>query len=158
MGLFENCDFKNSIWSANIFRFDNARYSAQLGIYGIANSGILDSSGRRFPFLELQLLHAVTTFDHLSLPPLESGCTWSRVKLDSWKFPPQYMHKCASLRNSSRFVRGGKSRWIFFLTTDRLIATIEFISIWERWPLILLVPPLNENTLSPAVQAIISRL
>ena len=158
MDLLLNWDFRNSIWSASILRFDSARYSAQLGINGMAKSGIFASSGWRLPFLELQLLHAVTTFDHLSLPPLERGCTWSRVKLDSWKLPPQYIHKWASLRNSSRFVSGGKSRRTLFLMTERLMATIELTLTSERSPLILFVPPLKENMLSPAVQAIMSRV
>lgn len=64
------------------------------GRYGFIFSGILASSGVRFPFLTLQWLQAVTKFSQLSDPPRLRGRTWSRVKSD---LTPQYWHVWLSL-------------------------------------------------------------
>jgi hypothetical protein len=52
--FFGNCDFRNAIWSARMFRFDRIRCSIQLGRYGTASSGIPACCGVLLPLRELQ--------------------------------------------------------------------------------------------------------
>ena len=90
-----------------MLRLDRIRCSIQLGRYGTASSGMPACCGVRSALRELQWKQAVTTFSHVSCPPLEIGITWSRVRCGREKRSPQYRHSCASRANSAVLVSAG---------------------------------------------------
>ena len=90
-----------------MLRFDRIRCSIQLGRKGTASSGMPACCGVRLPLRELQWKQAATTFSQMSRPPLETGCTWSRVSAERWNSRPQYRHRCWSRANSAWLVSAG---------------------------------------------------
>ena len=67
-------------------------YSTLDGLKGIANKSMFAASGVLAPLWLLHLLHAVTTFVHISLPPYANGMTWSLDNSLCRKIFPQYKH------------------------------------------------------------------
>ena len=65
-------------------------YNEVSNLKGLENNFILASSGKRSPFLVLQVLHAVTRFSQVEVPFRLLGNTWSRVRSVS---TPQYWQR-----------------------------------------------------------------
>ena len=61
--------------------------------------------GVRPPLRELQWKQAATTFSHVSRPPRESGCTWSRVRCWRLNSRPQALDPTPALTNVALFAR-----------------------------------------------------
>ena len=135
-----------------MLRLDRIRCSIQLGRYGTASSGMPACCGVRLPLRELQWKQAETTFSQMSRPPLDTGCTWSRVSEERWNSRPQYRHRPWSRANSAGLVSAGVGSSACGRACPRA-AMIGCSCTMLCSPLARHVPPWISRQGSPRVQA-----